>query len=68
MIKHEIVQCERCKKPFECKANAYSKCQCGTVQLTLNEVQYVSELFEGCLCALCLLQLQQDYQTENGLA
>jgi hypothetical protein len=68
MTKHEIIRCERCNTPFECKANANSKCQCNTVALTLNEAQYVSELFEGCLCTACLLQLQQQYQLENGLA
>ncbi|QKJ31570.1 cysteine-rich CWC family protein [Mucilaginibacter mali] len=67
MTKHEIVYCDRCRATFECKANAYTKCQCNTVQLTLNEVQYVSELFDGCLCANCLLELQQEYRVENGL-
>lgn len=65
--KHETVCCERCKTPFECKANAYAKCQCSTLQLSLNEVQYVSELFDGCLCASCLLELQQEYKAENSL-
>ncbi|HEY9195537.1 MAG TPA: cysteine-rich CWC family protein [Mucilaginibacter sp.] len=60
--KHEIIRCERCEAPFECKANAFTKCQCSTVQLTINEVQYVSELYEGCLCANCLLLVQQEYQ------
>jgi len=60
--KHEIIRCERCEAPFECKANAFTKCQCSTVQLTISEVQYVSELYEGCLCANCLLLVQQEYQ------
>jgi hypothetical protein len=65
--KHEIIHCERCRGTFECKANSFTKCQCSTVQLTLNEVQYVSELYDGCLCANCLLEIQQDYRVENGL-
>jgi hypothetical protein len=60
--KHETVHCERCKAPFECKANSFTKCQCSTVQLTLNETQYVSENFDGCLCAGCLLELQGEYR------
>ncbi|MBB5395959.1 hypothetical protein HDC91_002008 [Mucilaginibacter sp. AK015] len=32
------------------------------MQLTINEVQYVSELYDGCLCANCLLELQKEYQ------
>ncbi|QHS54187.1 cysteine-rich CWC family protein [Mucilaginibacter sp. 14171R-50] len=60
--KHEILYCDRCRAPFECKANSFTKCQCSTVQLTINEVQYVSELYDGCLCANCLLELQKEYQ------
>ena len=63
MSKHEIISCERCKKRIECKANSYTKCQCSVVQLNLNEVQYVSELYEGCLCANCLIELKQEYLT-----
>ena len=61
MIKHEIVRCERCQSAFECKANSFTKCQCAKVHLTLNETQYVSELYDGCLCAACLLNLQLIY-------
>jgi hypothetical protein len=60
--KHETVHCERCKAPFECKANSFTKCQCSKVQLTLNETQYVSEHYDGCLCAGCLLELQEEYK------
>nr|WP_294895762.1 cysteine-rich CWC family protein [uncultured Pedobacter sp.] len=60
--KHEIIICERCQQKIECKANNYTQCQCSKVSLNLNEVQYVSESFDGCLCANCLLELQQEYQ------
>lgn len=60
--KHEIIRCERCGTGFECKANAGSKCQCNTVSLTLNEMQHISELYDGCLCAKCLFELQQAYR------
>ncbi|WP_325388375.1 cysteine-rich CWC family protein [Mucilaginibacter sp.] len=60
--KHEIVSCERCSSPFECKANSFTKCQCTTVQLTLNETQYIAELYDGCLCAGCLMELKKEYQ------
>jgi hypothetical protein len=59
--KHEIISCERCGTPFECKANAFTKCQCTTIQLSLNETQYISEQYEGCLCAKCLGILQQEF-------
>ncbi|WP_342329394.1 cysteine-rich CWC family protein [Pedobacter sp. FW305-3-2-15-E-R2A2] len=62
MAKHEIIPCERCGTPIECKANSYTKCQCSVVQLNLNEVQYISELYDGCLCAKCLFELQGEYK------
>lgn len=64
--KHEIIHCDRCNDTFECKANAYTKCQCSAVQLSINEVQYVSELYDGCLCANCLRELQEEYQATIG--
>ncbi|QPH41131.1 cysteine-rich CWC family protein [Pedobacter endophyticus] len=65
--KHEIIPCERCGTAIECKANAYTKCQCSVVQLSINEVQYISELYDGCLCAKCLFELQHEYQAEIGV-
>jgi len=67
MTKHEIIACERCGKRIECKANAYTKCQCSNVQLTLNEVQYISENFDGCMCANCLRDLQVEYKEVMGI-
>lgn len=63
MTKHEIIACERCGKRMECKANSYTKCACSNVQLTLNEVQYISENYDGCMCADCLRALQVEYKT-----
>lgn len=62
MTKHEIIPCERCGKRIECKANSFTKCQCSCIQLNLNEVQYVSENWEGCMCAACLLELKEEYR------
>jgi hypothetical protein len=62
MIKHECIPCERCGTKFECKANGRAECQCHAVQLNLNEVQYISELFDACLCANCLRELQLEYK------
>lgn len=59
--KHEIIQCERCGSSMECKANNFTKCQCSTVQLNLNELQYISENYEGCMCAACLGELKVEY-------
>jgi hypothetical protein len=66
--KHEIITCERCGARMECKANVYAKCQCSAVQLNLNEVQYISENYEGCMCAACLLALQKEYRVAVGIS
>ena len=67
MTKHEIISCERCGARIECKANSYTKCQCSVVQLNLNEVQYISENYDGCMRAACLLALQQEYRDMTGI-
>jgi Cysteine-rich CWC len=67
MTKHEIIRCERCGTSIECKANSYTKCQCSVVQLNLNEVQYIAENYEGCMCASCLLALQDEYRGMIGI-
>ena len=59
--KHEIIACERCSERVECKANNYTQCQCSQVQLSLNEMQFISENYEGCLCANCLMELKEEY-------
>lgn len=61
--KHEIISCERCGLRIECKANNYTQCQCAQVQLSLNETQYISESYDGCLCAACLIALREEYWT-----
>ena len=65
--KHEIIRCERCGTVMECKANAFTKCQCSKVQLNLNEMQYISENYEGCMCAACLMELKLEYQVIMGI-
>lgn len=59
--KHEIITCNRCSKPIECKANNYTLCQCNEVSLTLSETEYISELQDGCLCADCLRGFKEEY-------
>ncbi|WP_268125498.1 cysteine-rich CWC family protein [Roseivirga pacifica] len=61
MPKHEERYCPRCKALFECKVGSISLCQCSTVVLTPSQKTYVSELFNGCLCANCLKQLQTEH-------
>lgn len=62
-VKHEVVCCDRCGQSIECRANAYAKCQCSTVRLSVVEVEYISECYENCLCAACLKAMQRQYES-----
>ncbi|MGV3703815.1 MAG: cysteine-rich CWC family protein [Arcticibacter sp.] len=62
MIKHEIIRCERCAVQIECRSNSYTRCQCSAVQLTPDEIEFIGENYDGCLCASCLLELAAVYQ------
>lgn len=62
-IKHELVSCERCENLFECKSNSSIYCQCNQIELSLNESEYISSLFDNCLCLSCLAVLKEEYQS-----
>lgn len=51
--------CERCGNIISCTASDH--CFCHTIHLNLNEMQYVSELYKGCLCLQCLADLKTAY-------
>jgi len=63
-IKHEIITCERCGLTVECRANASIKCQCSAVNLSIEEMQYINERYDACLCAACLNELKSEYYQE----
>jgi hypothetical protein len=39
-----------------------------TVQLNINETQYISEQYDGCLCVACLTVLRNEYRAEVSLS
>jgi len=47
MRKHEQKRCPRCQALFECKSGSILLCQCQTVYLEPEHLEYVSELM-GC--------------------
>lgn len=61
-VKHEVITCDRCGAYMECRANTYNRCSCSTVQLTINETQYISEQYDNCLCCACLEELKEEYK------
>ena len=59
--KHDHTACPRCQRVFECKVGSINLCQCQSVRLTDAQRQYANALYQGCLCADCLLALRTEY-------
>lgn len=64
MPKHESKQCPRCQSLFECKSGSIMLCQCQTVVLSSEQLEYISQRYDDCLCSRCLLEVRSEY---NGL-
>ncbi len=62
MPKHENKKCQRCNKIFECKLGNVLECQCTQIVLTDEAQNYVSQLFNDCLCIDCLHVLRYQFQ------
>ncbi|MGC4100341.1 cysteine-rich CWC family protein [Ferruginibacter sp.] len=61
MYKHEEKKCPRCNNSFECKVGDIGNCHCSTVKLTVQEMNFVQERYNDCLCNNCLLELKNKY-------
>ncbi|WP_460978476.1 cysteine-rich CWC family protein [Spirosoma knui] len=59
--KHDHVACPRCQRIFECKVGSINLCQCQSIRLTDAQQQYVSSMYQGCLCSDCLLTVRTEY-------
>ena len=55
--KHKGKKCPRCGRSFVCKSNRIEHCECVTVPLTPDTVQYIQEHYDDCLCVTCLWEL-----------
>ncbi|HEC18075.1 MAG TPA: hypothetical protein ENI97_01885 [Gammaproteobacteria bacterium] len=63
--KHERKHCPRCQREFECKAGSILLCQCQTVVLTAEHMEYINALYDDCLCAECLLSLRGEFNNRQ---
>ncbi|MFO8024918.1 cysteine-rich CWC family protein [Thiohalophilus sp.] len=61
MPKHETKECARCNTHFECKSGSIMLCQCQTVVLSTEQLEYINEQYEDCLCSRCLLAVRGEY-------
>ena len=59
--KHELVNCPRCQRHFECRVGSINLCQCQAVALNTEQRQYIESQYTGCLCAECLVELRTAY-------
>ncbi|WP_084490307.1 cysteine-rich CWC family protein [Niabella ginsenosidivorans] len=65
MCKHEQKYCPRCEQPFECKVGSILLCQCSSVILTDAERDFITGLYEDCLCARCLADMKILYHKQT---
>jgi len=59
MVLHEDKQCPRCRKLFECKCGSITLCHCSESRLTGETLDALRLRYNDCLCAVCLLEIQE---------
>ncbi|MDH5445047.1 MAG: cysteine-rich CWC family protein [Gammaproteobacteria bacterium] len=59
--KHETKHCQRCNREFECKSGSILLCQCQTVVLSPEQLDYIATRFSDCLCARCLVAVRGEF-------
>lgn len=64
--KHETKSCERCGERFECRVCNVLQCQCQTAPLSRAERARIAELYDDCLCARCLTELQAEFRAGSS--
>ncbi|PKD21656.1 hypothetical protein APR41_01330 [Salegentibacter salinarum] len=64
-MKHEEKYCPRCKTAFECKVGSIQLCQCADIKLDNEELEYIRDLYENCLCASCMKELKTEFHNRN---
>ena len=63
--KHENKHCPRCDAEFECKSGSILLCQCQTIYLTVEQLEYVNAQYDDCLCVSCLATLRSEYNNQQ---
>lgn len=61
MPNHETKSCPRCNQPFECKVGNISLCQCSSIALTAEEMAFIEDKYQDCLCGNCLKDIKNKY-------
>lgn len=59
-IKNNI-SCERCEQAFICNPSNIAACDCSKIQLSAEEMSYISNHYSNCVCNTCLLHLKDEF-------
>lgn len=65
MPNHEKKQCPRYRRLFECKSGSILLCQCQTVVLSSEQLDYIANQYDDCLCSRCLLEVRSEYNQQQ---
>ncbi|MDH3948184.1 MAG: cysteine-rich CWC family protein [Gammaproteobacteria bacterium] len=65
MPSHEEKRCPRCQRAFECKSGSILLCQCQTVLLSPEQLEFIAGKYEDCLCSTCLLEARSEYNIQQ---
>ncbi|WP_221392734.1 cysteine-rich CWC family protein [Dyadobacter sp. NIV53] len=52
--------CPKCKTLFSCQSDNIASCQCSTVRLSKETIQFLSNTNFDCLCKTCLEKINKD--------
>ncbi|MBA4852797.1 cysteine-rich CWC family protein [Emticicia sp. BO119] len=59
--------CPRCHELFKCGAANIGVCQCNTISLSKEQLTFINQQYDTCLCINCLQVLQYDYEQQTAL-
>lgn len=54
--------CDRCNKEFECDSTSIENCDCSTLKLHPDTIEYLKNTFYDCLCHDCLKEVDHYQQ------
>ena len=62
----EYKNCQRCGSSFECKVDDITNCQCYGIDLSVDELNFVSKQFVDCVCLKCLIEIRAEFQNQHS--
>ena len=66
MDKHEKKYCPKCNKVFACKIGDIANCQCVSIKLNDDTINFLSKTNYDCLCKGCLAKINNDVKVARS--